>query len=193
MTMQFSDYLYYQGKKYTLIAIEKDTDLINSADFGLENNICMTCCYRGYQAEYFIEDNFLYGEKTVQGDTERTDSKITIHFQKSTKLRMNYTGSLLLARNQNERFSFADFITCYLDFDEAFEFYFIDGELAEITELADAIQEWHTIKNKPGTKSGRKSIKKHPSETQESYIELWRKQDEIATKYLKYQYYNYKY
>ncbi|MDE6088746.1 MAG: hypothetical protein K2G25_10230, partial [Oscillospiraceae bacterium] len=121
MTMQSCDYLYYQGKKYTLIATEKNTDLINSADFGLENNIYMTCCYRGYQAEYFIEDNFLYGEKTVDGEIEETDSQIIIHFQKSPKLRMNYTGSLLLARNQDERFSFADFINCYLNFDEAFE------------------------------------------------------------------------
>ncbi|MDE6087503.1 MAG: hypothetical protein K2G25_03870, partial [Oscillospiraceae bacterium] len=66
---------------------------------------------------------------------------------------------------------------------------------------SNAIQEWHSIKNKletksdvkSFTKSGRKSRKKHPSETQESYIELWRKQDEIAAKYLKYQYYDYKY
>ncbi|MDE6730584.1 MAG: hypothetical protein K2J71_07405 [Oscillospiraceae bacterium] len=192
MTMQSSDYLYYQGKKYTLIATEKDTDLINSADFGLKNNICMTCCYRGYMAEYFIENNFLYGEKTVDGGVERTDSQITLFFQKSQKLRMNYTGSLLLARNRDEHFSLADFIPCYLDFDEAFEFYFIDGELTEITNLSNAIQEWHTIKNKLDTKSGQKSGKKHSDKTQEFYTELWRKQDEIAVKYLKYQYCNYK-
>ncbi|MDE7121643.1 MAG: hypothetical protein K2O42_05730 [Oscillospiraceae bacterium] len=175
MTMQSCDYLYYQGKKYTLIATEKDTDLIHSSDFGLKNNICMTCCYRGYTAEYFIENNFLYGEKTVKDDTT-----IANCFLKSQKLRMNYTGSLLLARNRDEHFSLADFITCYLDFDEAFEFYFVDGELAEITDLSNAIQEWHTIENKPANK------------TQESYTELWRKQDEIAVKYLKYQYCNYK-
>ena len=137
----------------------------------------------------------MYGEETVDGEIEKTDSQIIIHFQKSPKLRMNYTGSLLLARNRDEHFSFADFINCYLNFDEAFEFYFIDGELAEITDLSEALEEWRKIytENKPVTRQRRKSRKKHPGETQESYIELWRKQDEIAVKYLKYQYYNYKY
>ncbi|MDE5769419.1 MAG: hypothetical protein K2H82_08540, partial [Oscillospiraceae bacterium] len=186
MTMQSSDYLYYQGKKYTLIAIEKDTDLIHSADFGLESRGYSTDCRRGYEAEYFIEHNFLYGEKTIEDDTT-----IANCFLKSQKLSMNYTGSLLLARNQEERFLISDFIKCYLDFDEAFEFYFIDGELAEITDLSHAIQEWHTIKNKLDIKSERKSGKKHSDKTQESYMELWRKQDEIAAKYLKYQYCNY--
>ncbi|MBD5159857.1 MAG: hypothetical protein HDT23_06420 [Ruminococcus sp.] len=55
MTKQCCDYIWYNNEKFVLIDCEKDKDIINSADFGLKNFSAMTCCYRGYTAEYFID------------------------------------------------------------------------------------------------------------------------------------------
>ena len=77
----------------------------------------------------------------------------------------------------------SDFLSCYLDYDRAFELYFVDGKLAEITDLASAIKEWQDLKK----------IKDLDQKIYgKKYYEYCMKkpdyQDEFAQKYLKYQY-----
>lgn len=140
MTMQSSDYMWYKNEKFILIDCEKEKDIINSADFGLKNYYAMRYCYRGYTAEYFIEDNFLYGQKKVEDYTEKTDSGRTIDFKISPKIKMNYTGSAIIAiNNDDNKIIMSDFFENFLFFDRAYELYFIDGELCEITDLSPAI------------------------------------------------------
>lgn len=180
MTMQSCDYVWYKNEKFILIDCEKKKDIINSADFGLKNFSAMTCCYRGYTAEYFIEDNFLYGQKKVVDYTERTDSDIKINFKKSPKIKMNYTGSAIIAiNNKDNKYIMSDFFETFLLFDRAYELYFIDGELLETTDLSPAIQEYTALKN---------SLKN----TSSYYELLGKKRKEIAIKYLQYEYGNYK-
>ena len=179
MTMQSCDYMWYKNEKFVLIDCEKEKNIINSADFGLKNFYTMTCCYRGYTAEYFIEDNFLYGQKKVAYYSEKTDSGITIDFKISPKIKINYTGSAIIAINDDSKYIMSDFFDTFLFFDRAYELYFIDGELCEITDLSPAIQEYKTL-----TVS-----LKHSS----NYYEiLHKKREEIAVKYLQYEYGNYK-
>ncbi|MDE6672173.1 MAG: hypothetical protein K2K16_08235 [Ruminococcus sp.] len=175
MTKQCCDYMWYKNEKFVLIDCEKDKDIINSADFGLKNFSAMTCCYRGYTAEYFIEDNFLYGKKTVEDYTEITDSSININFKVSPKMKMNYTGSAIIAINDSEKYCGADFFENFLFFDRAYELYFIDGELCELTDLSPAIQEY-------------KELKDSLIHTKNYYEILFEKSREIAVKHLQYEY-----
>lgn len=168
MTMQSCDYIWYKNEKFVLIDCERGKDIINSADFGLKSFSAMTCCYRGYTAEYFIEDNFLYGQKTVEDYTEKTDSRITIKFKTSPKIKTNYTGSAIIAINDDSRYFMSDFFDSFLFFDRAYELYFIDGELLELTDLLPAIQEYKASEDS------------------------FEKRKEIAVKYLQYEYGNYK-
>ena len=168
MTKQCSDYMWYNNEKFVLIDCEKDKDIINSADFGLKNFSGMTCCYRGYTAEYFIENNFLYGKKTAEYYTEITDSGIKLNFRTSPKMRMNYTGSAIIAINDKSKYIMSDFFDCFLFFDRAYELYFIDGELCELTDLSPAIQEYKELEDELKYK--------------------FEKTREIAVKYLQYEY-----
>lgn len=177
--MQSCDYMWYKNEKFILIDCEKEKNIINSADFGLKNFSAMTCCYRGYTAEYFIEDNLLYGQKKVEDYTEKTDSSITINFKISPKIKMNYTGSAIIAINNNNKYIMSDFFETFLLFDKAYELYFIDGELLEMTDLSPAIQEYTKLTNNL----------KH---TKNYYELLSKKRKEIAVKYLQYEYGNYK-
>lgn len=179
MTMQSCDYIWYKNEKFVLIDCEKEKDIINSADFGLKSFSAMTCCYRGYTAEYFIENNFLYGKKTVLDYTEKSDSNITINFKTSPKIKTNYTGSAIIAINDKSQYIMSDWFETFLFFDRAYELYFIDGELLELTDLSPAIQEY-------------KALKDNLKNTQNCYEILNKKREEIALKYLQYEYGDYK-
>ncbi len=147
MTIQACDYVWYKGEKFVLIDCEKNKDMIDSANFDLKNQFMWTACYRGYTAEYFIEEDVLFGIKSVSR-LIRTDSKknpIRIETEQTLKLKLNYNGSIVIASNNDERLLFLDFLDSYLDCEQAFEMYFIDGCLMEVNDLLKAIKEWKEI------------------------------------------------
>ncbi len=184
MTIQMNDYLWYKGEKFVLIDWEKGKSIIDSANFELKGFICCTDCHRGYLAEYFIdENNMLFGEKSTERYIKNEDGSFKTEFETSQRLHMNYTGSAVIAIYNNGRMGHSDFLSCYLDYDRAFELYFVDGKLAEITDLASAIKEWQDLKK----------IKDLDQKIYgKKYYEYCMKkpdyQDEFAQKYLKYQY-----
>ena len=184
MTIQMNDYLWYKGEKFVLIDWEKGKSIIDSANFELKGLICCTDCHRGYLAEYFIdENNMLFGEKSTERYIKNEDGSFKTEFETSQRLHMNYTGSAVIAIYNNGRMGHSDFLSCYLDYDRAFELYFVDGKLAEITDLASAIKEWQDLKK----------IKDLDQKIYgKKYYEYCMKkpdyQDEFAQKYLKYQY-----
>lgn len=139
MTMQFCDYVWYNGVKFTLVDTEEGTSLIDSADFDVEGGTCCTACYRGYTAEYFIEDGVIYGEKTVENYPAggRVIEQII-----SGRMVMHYTGSLVIAANKDGRHFPAQDITDFLDSDRALELTFADGRLTETLDLTPAAQAW---------------------------------------------------
>ena len=111
---------------------------------------------------------------------QKTDSSIKINFKISPKIKINYTGSAIISiNNDDNKYIMSDFFETFLFFDRAYELYFIDGELLEITDLSPAIQEYTTFKN---------SLK----HKQNYYELLGKKIEEIAVKYLQYEYGNYK-
>lgn len=138
MTMQCCDYMWYNGIQYTLVDTEEGTSLIDSADFAVEGHACSTDCYRGYTAEYFIENGVIYGEKTVERcpEGERPAEIIT-----SERMRMRYTGSLVIAAKESGYFPAQD-ITDFLNSDRALELTFADGRLTETRDLTPAAQAW---------------------------------------------------
>ncbi len=139
MTMQFCDYVWYNGVKFTLVDTEEGTSLIDSADFDVEGGTCCSACYRGYTAEYFIEDGVIYGEKTVENYPAggRVIEQII-----SGRMVMHYTGSLVIAANKDGRHFPAQNITDFLDSDRALELTFADGQLIDVIDLTPAVQAW---------------------------------------------------
>ena len=178
MTMQCPDLLFYKSKKY--IISDSESEIIETADFPkVKYCLCETSCRRGYLAEYFIEDNKLYGIKFTS-EFENGESE-------SAKLPMNYTGSILAVYVMEGKFmvGFADFFSRYLEADEAYEFYFIDGELCDVHSLQSAIDEWKNVKQFITQNNKGKRKNKNASEVLSNEFEL---QDRIAIKHLKYDY-----
>lgn len=172
MTMQMCDFVWYKGRRFVLIDCEKDKSIIGSADFNLSGRFTNTACHRGYTAEYYIDDNFLFGEKTVE-KYETTDGAVKGHFEVSEKMKLGYTGSAVIAANYDNSFGCSDFIDCFLDYDLSFELYFANGELVEITDLFPIIQEWKSVIKDSGGKS---------------YSEIYKQRREFAKKHLHYEY-----
>lgn len=170
MTIQVNDDFLFQNKNYILIDIEKDKQIIEYADFQMPRKKSWrrsTACVRGYRAQYSIDENKLYGIRYEDDwyDNARYASK---------KLFIEYTGSCIVAfNNKFDVFNLADFLPTYLDFDEALELHFTYGNLDEVFDLKEAIQEARNL-----------GEIKNDNRIQD-YRKAWY---EIAFKYLKYEY-----
>jgi len=154
MTKQADDYMHLGRKRYTLIDIEKDKQIIDCAEFVMpypsDDEICFSicsACWRGYTADYYIVRNTLYGarEEVIYGGGK--DKVI-----KSPRTFIPFTGSCVIARGGDHYFWHSDFLDGYAYYDEAFELYFKDGILKEKLSLADAIEKVKAI-----TESGKEN------------------------------------
>ena len=188
MTQQSSDYVIYKRKRYTLIDCE--SNLIKTADFGMGvNKDESTGCYRGYNAIYRIIKDTLYGVK-INEEVDFSDGfKVT--YKKSKRMKMNYTGSILIAMPGSDYFN-SDFIDGYLFADEAFELYFVDGKLEEVISLKEAISEW---KKEDKRIDAENKILRKEGKLEDKHAGYMRKadiRDKYAKKHLKYKYCNYK-
>jgi hypothetical protein len=137
MTMQAADYVTIGKKIYSLIDIEENKQIIKFADFVMPThngeNYISSACWRGYMADYYIIKNTLYGIKKQDYYCENTKEHKTI---KSPKLFIPYTGSCIIAFGDAWN---SDFLSTYIDYDEAFELYFDNGILKEKLSLLSAI------------------------------------------------------
>lgn len=137
MTVQASDSFLYKGKKYVLIDVEKGKQIIDCADFQMPEHAFSMCsaCWRGYTADYTIKRNKLYAVRYEWDVNKHKDVK-------SSQMFMKFTGSCVIARTkQKNTWMNSDFLECYVNFDEAYELHFTDGELDEVLDLAKAITE----------------------------------------------------
>lgn len=140
MTIQAPDYVRYNNKKYTLIDIEKGKNMIGEISelTSLDECIVSTACWRGYTADYFIEDGRLYAVRS-----ERTWEDPEIIKVSSEKTRLHYTGSCIIAYDSEDDFMISDFLCCYLNYEEALELHFTNGVLDEVRDLSYAVREFH--------------------------------------------------
>ncbi|HJJ31984.1 MAG TPA: HIRAN domain-containing protein [Methanocorpusculum sp.] len=133
MTAQEPDYLIFDNRSFIVIDIEygkhPETEFIQPG----KNAINTTANYRGYEAEYRIVDNRLFG--------------IQIPADETHPVPLHYTGSMLIARKtDDDEFWITDSLWCFLDADEAFELSFEDGMLKNTRNLADACAEMKKIR-----------------------------------------------
>lgn len=135
MTVQAADYIYYNDKEYTLIDMELGKDMAEELIDPSEKHVLSTACWRGYMAEYYIADNVLYGRTT-------TEEWQSVEDTESPKQRIHYTGSCVVAYNNEEMLFISDFLECYLGSDEAYELHFSDGILDEVRDLGKTILEY---------------------------------------------------
>lgn len=174
MTVQASDSVIYKKKKYTLIDIEKEKQIIDCAKFQMPNHspAISSGCWRGYTAEYRIENDKLYGTRYERksGTWEEISSK---------ELFINYTGSCIIAMAEDEKkkWYISDFLSCYLDYDIALELHFTNGTLDEVLDLGEAISELRALEATEEYRSER---------TQPNTRHKIR--EKIARKYLTYEY-----
>ena|GEM_PF-5250170 len=70
MTVQAADSFSIEGKTFWLIDVEAGKQIIDCADFGIKIDESLlalsTGCYRGYVADYSVEQDILYGVKRVE-------------------------------------------------------------------------------------------------------------------------------
>lgn len=135
MTMQSRDYFYFKGQKYTLIDVEKGKQIIDYGRFGIPKVDGGTCssCWRGYKAVYSVEKKQLWGIKynCCSGDVESVSPKVPIYF----------TGSCIIALDNNRDLRNSDELTDFLNFDSAYELHFTRGILNRINDISEAICE----------------------------------------------------
>jgi len=139
--------MWYNNEKYVLIDCEKGKDIVNSGDFNIEGRVCETDCIRGYIAEYFIEEFFLYGKKTTEQYFQNQEGKLESKWVISEKTKLSYTGSAVIAISETNRYLPLMSVSDYLYYDRAFELYFVDGELCEATDLSESIKYWKKVKS----------------------------------------------
>lgn len=93
MTVQASDDFIYNRKKYVLIDVEKDKQIVDCAEFIMPEHSFSICsaCWRGYVAKYEIVKGKLYGTR------KEWDWEMQKNLQ-SKRMFMNYSGSCIIAR-----------------------------------------------------------------------------------------------
>ena len=174
MTMQAADYVNIRRKKYVLIDVEKDKQIITCADFKMPESDKIiplsTACWRGYTAEYYVVRDNLYGIKCQEIYFEELKKEKII---KSSKVFVPFTGSCIIAYGDEWN---SDFIESYIDYDEAFELYFENGILREKNTLISAIEKLKNL-----SKTDEYENKMEPSER--AII-----REQIAREPLKYKY-----
>lgn len=173
MTIQANDDFIYNHKKYVLIDVEKDKQIINCAEFIMPEHSLSMCsaCWRGYIVKYELVKGKLYGTR------KEWDWKKHKNIQ-SKRVFMNYSGSCIIAREtRGEIWHISDFLECYLDYSEALELHFTDGVLDEVLDLAEAIGEVEELRKKVDLSEN----------DGKQYVASWYLGD-IARKHLKYQY-----
>ena len=145
MSVQSADLMYLGKKKCRLIDVEGKKQIIDCGDFPVldknwDINIT-TACVRGYNAVYYVIRKTLYGvKKQMIYNLLNTDESKNI---KSSKIMIPFTGSCIVACGGSGRNS--DFISSYLDYEEAFELYFKEGILVEKLSLDSAIKKASTM------------------------------------------------
>jgi len=172
MTIQASDSVRYNKKKYTLIDVEKDKQMIDCAKFVMpvSSHFFTSACWRGYTAEYTIENGKLYGIRTEYSSLKDK--------HKSDKMFVEFTGSCVIAiGEEEEEWCISDFLECYLDYKEALELHFTNGVLDEVRDLTEAIKEATLLRES----------EEYINKTLEPQ-EYRRLIDLIARKFLKYEY-----
>ncbi|AIZ56735.1 hypothetical protein Mpt1_c08590 [Candidatus Methanoplasma termitum] len=129
MTVQSDDYMYLDGKKHTLIDVEKGKQIIDCEPslkpkiWGLTSD-----CWRGYTADYSVVDGILFGKHREYPEEIEEDGSL-----KSPGIMIPFTGSCIIACGGD--FWSSDFFESYLHFDEALELYFERGVLKEKLRL----------------------------------------------------------
>ena len=145
MTVQEAEYMHIDRKKYVLIDIERRKQIIDCAVFvmpeppeGYSNEMLSTSCKRGYTADYFVENDILYGVKKEEiYFIDDTNYQMENKENKSPKTMIPFTGSCIIAYGGGWN---SDFLEAYLHYDEALELYFEQGLLKEKHSLNSAIE-----------------------------------------------------
>lgn len=176
MTVQASDYVFYKNKRFVLIDVEEGKQLINYVKPSILqrlneifNETKISSCWRGYTAQYFINGNILYGirEEIIASRLKRIKSPLR---------QVRYTGSIIIAFKNDDHLKFSDFIDCYLDYDEAYELFFLNGRLREAHKLDKAIKEYNV------------DSKKIICDEDSDFKKIHNVRDNVARKHLKYKY-----
>lgn len=163
MTMQSRDYFYFKGQRFTLIDVEKGKQIIDYGRFNIPKESRSYCsrCWRGYETIYSVEKKQLWGiiKENFSLDDERCSNKKPVYF----------TGSCIIALDDETKLNNSDFLEAYLDYKYAYELHFTRGILNKINDLSQAIQEAKEI-------------------NESDRDDYFKKRELLARKYLKYNY-----
>ena len=176
MTAQICDDFFYNNENYILI--DHESMIAELAVFTMDfpktvfDIILNTACTKGYQANYTVEEGKLFAR--VGKETSSSPNFIF-----SNKEPIPYTGGCIIARFMRSPVAIysRDSWSGYIDFEEAYELHFTNGQLDEERSLIEGILEAKKTENEPWYKSESTT----PSMR-------WDLRHDIARKYLIYNY-----
>ena len=107
MTGQISDSFLYDGDEYYLVGIDGD-DFFGPLFFGIETIPASTACWRGFQAFYRIDGEYLVlqdlnismkEEKEINGKKPTKGESYFKYQFRDLNIKIKFTGTLLIARD----------------------------------------------------------------------------------------------
>jgi hypothetical protein len=164
MTAQIPDTLIYNGDRYRIIGL-KGAGLPTPADFEMETFMMSTACYRGYYAQYSIqEDQLVLSEitlraregnyKPIQGIEPETAEYGTAGCYSNLHVPVHFSGGLLLGKD------FIDAMYVHMGFQKPTSFEVViellveDGHISRIIDHSEKIAAMREDILKPRPKPG---------------------------------------
>lgn len=164
MTVQLSDYIYYNDKEYSLLYKKNQNLVFDPCDYGFDPNCNLSDCYKGHICTYEIHDNKLFLDKLEINNkfplkfNKKSPSKIKFlnyskkgrlkgfkYIYKNLKFYVNYTGEILIGR-----------FPCFYDFDynyynenhlesphsfqKVYKLFFRRGKLVKIVDVSNKLE-----------------------------------------------------
>ncbi len=175
MTAQIPDVFRFNGEEYSLVGMNGE-GLFEPADFEMIPMMASTACYRGYVMTYdCVERMMILDEMLIRTEDvvpingvepeqfETSKHKVFSHRYENLRLKTNFTGSLLLAKD------FIDSLYVHMGFQKPTSFRTVievqiqDGDIISISDLSDRIEELRMW--------GRTSTMTHESEDVDQWID----------------------
>ena len=151
MTAQIPDSIVYCGKKYTYIKSSNDFGF-NPEDFGVKPMSFITSNWRGFFCDYLVDCNegMLYLEKlTISGGSKkltallgryRTGSSNYGNVYDGIKIKMKYTGKLLLGREFINKYYVHGGFQESFAYKKVIELIFSEGKMIEAIDHSDYVE-----------------------------------------------------
>jgi len=153
VTGQISDSFLYNGEEYFLVGVDGD-NLFNPLFYNIDTIPASTACWRGFQAFYRINEEFLVlqdlyismkVEKEINGRKSSKGERYFKHHFPELNLKMEFTGKILIARDFIQEMYIHMGFQRPMSYETVIELQFEKGKLTEEKNLSKNMEELRNI------------------------------------------------